>query len=171
LEAALRVLADLSDDGRLSRAEGIPALAGLIGAQYSDGGFSESLRVQALAAWALGEAAASGTRLPWIPEATLKAAEYLNFLRLSRGSQRSADDALADAILELLRERGQTVDATREDGAVERCADPGESLNRMRTSLDPSVARLIDRIVRSLPPPRSSCLDEKPGRIPVSPAR
>ncbi|HEY3176276.1 MAG TPA: VIT domain-containing protein [Candidatus Polarisedimenticolia bacterium] len=85
-EASLRILADLADDGRLSRTEGLPALAGLVAAQGPAGRFSDTVRTQALAAWALAEAAAAEPRLHWVPEAARAAASYLESLRPAPGA-------------------------------------------------------------------------------------
>ena len=65
---ALHVLADLADDGALSRAEGIPALAGLLAAQYADGGWSSRT---ARRRWPPGPCPGprrSSSGPPWLPE-------------------------------------------------------------------------------------------------------
>ncbi len=66
---SLRILADLADDGRLSRAEGLPALAALLAIQHADGRFCVQPRTNALATWALAECAALEPGLPWVREA------------------------------------------------------------------------------------------------------
>jgi hypothetical protein len=77
LEAALRVLADLAEDGRLSPAEGIPALAALLAAQSPSGAVARDLRLQAVATWALAEAAAALPDESWVREADARATDYL----------------------------------------------------------------------------------------------
>jgi len=72
LDAAVRVLADLSDDGKLSRAEGTPALAAILGALTPEGAISADLTVQSLGTWALAEAARAHPRDPWVRTAARK---------------------------------------------------------------------------------------------------
>lgn len=71
--SAIRVLADLAEDGRLTPSEGKPALAALLGAQTPSGAIAEDTRTQALAAWALAEAAEAAPRDPWVRSAADKA--------------------------------------------------------------------------------------------------
>lgn len=142
-EAALRVLADLADDGRLSRSEGMPALAGLLGAQYSDGGFSASIRVQSLATWALTTAAASEPGLRWLPEAARDAALFLMRMRSPCDSMEPAYRDLADGII------GMAPVSALQGGAltIGRCVDARPLLELVRHDLDASRERLVDRIL------------------------
>ncbi|MBI3448639.1 MAG: VWA domain-containing protein [Acidobacteria bacterium] len=146
-EAALHVLADLADDGRLSRSEGLPALAGLLGAQYSDGGFSLSLRAQALATWALVAAATSEPRLPWLPAAVRRAADFLNALRAASEAIDPIDDAWVDSILGRVRASGLAGESSVSVDGSGRCQDPRPSLERVGRDVGPTGARLIERIL------------------------
>ena len=85
LDTAFRVLADLADDGRLSKSEGAPALAALLAAQQPSGAIAENLAVQAIATWALAEAAIGDPGDPRIAQARQKALDELV------GRARSAD--------------------------------------------------------------------------------
>ena len=77
LDAAFRILADLSDDGRISPAEGRPALAALLAAQQSDGRLDWEVGVQAVATWALAEAALALPEDSRVREAREKALGFL----------------------------------------------------------------------------------------------
>ena len=77
LDAALRVLADLADDGKISPAEGRPALAALLAEQRSDGSIAHDLGVHAVATWALAEAALALPPEPLVKNARAKALEFL----------------------------------------------------------------------------------------------
>jgi len=77
LDAALRLLADLAEDGRLSPSEGRPALAALLAAQTPEGAVAHDVRVQAISTWALAEAAAALPEDPWVEAASGKAIAYL----------------------------------------------------------------------------------------------
>jgi Ca-activated chloride channel family protein len=77
LDTAFRVLADLADDGKLSPAEGRPALAALLAAQLGSGAIAQDLEVHAVATWALAEAASSTPSDPWVAQARTKAVDYL----------------------------------------------------------------------------------------------
>jgi hypothetical protein len=81
-ELSLRVLAELADARELSRASGLPALAGLLAVQYADGGFTAEPQTQAMAAWALAEVAARYPELPWVSYAARRASEFLVRLML-----------------------------------------------------------------------------------------
>ena len=85
LDTAFRVLADLADDGRLSSAEGKPALAALLAAQRGSGAISESVAVHTVATWALAEAARDLPDDAWVRDAQKKAADYLIQLRQPTG--------------------------------------------------------------------------------------
>lgn len=76
-DAALRVLADLAEDGALSPSAGKPALAALLAAQRKGGAISDDLRVHALATWALAEAAVRCKDEPWVARASKEAASHL----------------------------------------------------------------------------------------------
>jgi Ca-activated chloride channel family protein len=89
LLAAIRVLSDLAEDGRLSPAQGRPALAALLGAQLPSGALAEDSVVQAFAAWALAEAAQALPRDPWVREAADRAAADL----VSQGESKSVAPA------------------------------------------------------------------------------
>lgn len=77
LEAAIRVLADLAEDGRLSPAEGRPALAALLAAQREDGALASAAGVHAIATWGLAEAAGAMPDDPWVRGAAEKATAHL----------------------------------------------------------------------------------------------
>ena len=77
LDTAFRVLADLADDGKLSRAEGTPALAALIAAQQPSGAIADDVAVHAVATWALAEAAIHDSTDAGIANARTKALGYL----------------------------------------------------------------------------------------------
>jgi len=57
LDAALRVLADLAEDGKLSPSDGQPALEALLAWRMPSGALSEDPATHAIATWALSEAA------------------------------------------------------------------------------------------------------------------
>jgi Ca-activated chloride channel family protein len=76
-EAAFRVLADLADDGKLSPAEGKPALAALLAAQAKSGAIAQDVGTHAIATWALAAAAKAAPKEPWIAAARTKALDYL----------------------------------------------------------------------------------------------
>jgi Ca-activated chloride channel family protein len=76
-EAAVRLLADLADDGVMTTSEGRPALAALLGAQIPSGAIARDVTTQALATWALAEAAAATPKDPWLATAASKAADAL----------------------------------------------------------------------------------------------
>jgi hypothetical protein len=77
LDAAFRVLADLADDGKLSPAEGTPALAALLAAQRRSGAIADDIAVHAIATWALAEAATAEPANKWLVPARDKALDYL----------------------------------------------------------------------------------------------
>ena len=85
-DAALRVLADLAEDGRLSPSGGTPSLAALLAAQRKGGAISDDVGVHALATWALAEAAVRGKDEPWLLRAAKDAAAHLEAVA------RDADD-------------------------------------------------------------------------------
>ena len=85
LDTAFRVLADLADDGKLSRAEGTPALAALIAAQQPSGAIADDVAVHAVATWALAEAAINDPTDSRIANARTKARDYLVGLALPGG--------------------------------------------------------------------------------------
>jgi Ca-activated chloride channel family protein len=80
LDVAFRLLADLADDGKLSAAEGRPALAALLAAQRGSGAIASDVAVHAIATWALAEAAVVLTDDPWVVAARTKAVDYLSGL-------------------------------------------------------------------------------------------
>jgi len=77
LDTAFRVLADLADDGKLGKAEGVPALAALLAAQQTSGALAHDVAVHAVATWALAEAAILEPGDARIIPARAKALEYL----------------------------------------------------------------------------------------------
>ncbi len=77
LDTAFRVLADLADDGKLSKSEGIPALAALLAAQHSSGAIAQDVAVHAVATWALAEAAVAAPGDASLANAKTKALDYL----------------------------------------------------------------------------------------------
>jgi Ca-activated chloride channel family protein len=77
LDVAFRVLADLADDGKLSPAEGRPALAALLAAQRGSGAIADDVAVHAVATWALAEAAIVVPDDRWVVAARTKALDYL----------------------------------------------------------------------------------------------
>jgi Ca-activated chloride channel family protein len=85
LDAAFRVLADLAYDGKLSASEGRPALAALLAAQRPSGVISGDVATQAVAAWALAEAAAALPNDRWVTKAKTKAIDYLASIKLVNG--------------------------------------------------------------------------------------
>jgi hypothetical protein len=85
LDAAFRLLADLADDGKLSAAEGRPALAALLAAQRSSGVIADDVAVHAVATWALAEAAMVLRDDPWVVAARTKALDYLAGLAQAGG--------------------------------------------------------------------------------------
>ena len=114
LDAALRVLADLADDGKLSASEGRPALASLLGAQRRTGAVSVDVVAQSIASWALAEAAVRLPSDPWVAEASRKATDYLTQLGRpegwpSRPGAEVAEAATSWARLVLARLRPEVV--------------------------------------------------------------
>jgi hypothetical protein len=85
LATSFRVLADLADDGKLSPADGRPALAALLAAQRGSGAIAEDVEVHAVAAWALAEAASITPSDPWVTQAKTKAVDYLVKLAQPKG--------------------------------------------------------------------------------------
>jgi Ca-activated chloride channel family protein len=85
LDAAFRVLADLADDGTLTAAEGVPALTALLAAQRPSGAIAVDVKVQAIATWAIAEAAAAMPRDPWVASARTKAVDFLAGSRSGTG--------------------------------------------------------------------------------------
>ena len=77
METAFRLLADIADDGKLSAAEGKPALAAILAAQRKTGALSEQIVAHAVATWALGEAAAITPGNKALLDARDKATRYL----------------------------------------------------------------------------------------------
>jgi Ca-activated chloride channel family protein len=77
LDVAFRLLADLADDGKLSAAEGRPALAALLAAQRGSGAIADDVTVHAVATWALAEAANVLPDDAWVVAARTKAVDYL----------------------------------------------------------------------------------------------
>jgi hypothetical protein len=94
-ELAFRVLADLSDDGKLTTAGGKPALAALLGTQLQDGTIAEDVSTHAVATWALIEAATAMPNDAWIATARDKAVDLLAALASPAGWPRS-DGGKAD---------------------------------------------------------------------------
>jgi Ca-activated chloride channel family protein len=82
-EAAFRVLADLADDGKLSPAEGKPALAALLAAQAKIGAIANDIATHAIATWALAAAAKAVPTEPWIAAARTRALDYLVTMKTS----------------------------------------------------------------------------------------
>jgi Ca-activated chloride channel family protein len=76
-DAAFGVLADLAIDGKLSKAEGKPALAELLAAQKPSGAIAENVATHAIATWALAEAASAKPGDASIAAARTKAIAYL----------------------------------------------------------------------------------------------
>jgi len=94
LDTAFRVLADLADDGKLSKAEGKPALAALLAAQQPSGAIALDVAVHAVATWALAEAAISDPSDPKIAQARTKALDYLVGLAQPKGWPAWPGDAI-----------------------------------------------------------------------------
>lgn len=82
---AFRVLADLADDGKLSQAEGLPALAALLAAQRESGAVATDVTVHAIATWALVEASRHARGDAWVMQASIKAVDYLANLAYPEG--------------------------------------------------------------------------------------
>jgi len=98
LDLSFRLLADLADDGKLSAAEGRPALAALLAAQRGSGAIADDVAVHAIATWALAEAAIVAPGDPWVAEARTKALDYLAGLAQPSGwPVRPGDVVDADA--------------------------------------------------------------------------
>jgi Ca-activated chloride channel family protein len=94
VQASLRVLADLADDGVLSSAEGRPGLAAILGTQDQDGLVASDPAAHVVAAWALAEAAAALPDDPWIAAAAEKALSRLDRSRAASALRRLADVSL-----------------------------------------------------------------------------
>ncbi len=82
---AFRVLADLADDGRLSPADGKPALAALLAAQNRSGAVARDTVTNAIATWAFAEAERALPAEPWIASARAKAVRQLAAIALAEG--------------------------------------------------------------------------------------
>jgi len=91
-EAAFRVLADLAEDGKLSSAEGKPALAALLAAQHSSGAIASDAGVHAIGTWALAEAAINAPGDAPLAQARDKALNEL--VRIARSGGPLDDDAV-----------------------------------------------------------------------------
>jgi hypothetical protein len=128
-EAALRVLADLA--------------AGLLAAQATNGRFSGSVRTQALATWALRQAASREPRLRWVPEAARAAARYLETL--------SAGSAPEEAAARLVRVALSGIRAGPPDSAL--ALDTEGALREIQAGAgkEDAASRLASRILRRLP--------------------
>ncbi len=141
LELSLSILADILDDGKLSRSEGLPALAGLLAIQYSDGAFTLSIKEQAIAAWALAEVARAQPDLPWIAEAARRAREFLETNRLDDGTWPSIaggerDDAEASRWARL------AIDAASRTPILH--APLKEDLRELRPEREASIDRILE---------------------------
>ena len=94
LDTAFRVLADLADDGKLSKAEGKPALAALLAAQQPSGALSYDVAAHAIATWALAEAAINDPKDARVAHAKTKALDYLVALAQPKGWPAWPGDAI-----------------------------------------------------------------------------
>jgi len=113
-EAALRVLADLADDGHLTASEGRPALAALLAAQQPSGAVAADVPVHVLATWALAEAAAALPGDPWVAKARAKAIEYLAGLAKA-GTLPGRETPFALLVLDSFDSAGRHVPASQAD--------------------------------------------------------
>ncbi len=147
VEPALRVLADLSTDRRLSRAEGVPALVGLLGAQDPQGRIGRSLTEHALATWALVEAARSYPDLPWLQQATQAAVAELRAAGYGHGEWPAVRGARADRFTSELAKLVLAVAGVRSDGSAP--ANP-QQVSTSLSDLKGTQARLGERIVAGL---------------------
>ena len=94
------MLADLADDGRLSPAEGKPALAALLAAQIRDGAIAQDVATHAMATWALAESARALPNDAWVGAASTKAVDHLASLASRDGWPKRPDGKpSADATL------------------------------------------------------------------------
>ncbi len=159
---ALRILADLADDRRLSRAEGLPALAALLVIQSADGRFSGRHRTNALATWALAESAALEPELPWVREALARAASAWESVAATEGSSETpgavppvgrAGPWTRLALAALASCRGQAPDPARPDEKQRIAGEARASevdLNGLLGDLDVLADPLIDRLVERI---------------------
>ena len=113
-EAALRVLADLADDGHLTASEGRTALAALLAAQQPSGAVAADVPVHVLATWALAEAAAALPGDPWVAKARAKAIEYLAGLAKA-GTLPGRETPFALLVLDSFDSAGRHVPASQAD--------------------------------------------------------
>jgi hypothetical protein len=161
IDASLRVLADVAEDGRLSAAEGIPAVAALLAGQTVDGAISYELRIHALATWALAEAAAAMPEDPWIREATELAERYLFENATQEGWPRTPGGEMdAEATRWCLLVAGW-IRPDRTPEVVSPPTDPSGAYGRLQVALaaartgtavePPSGRRPFDRLVRAVP--------------------
>ncbi|HET9480279.1 MAG TPA: VIT domain-containing protein [Candidatus Polarisedimenticolia bacterium] len=184
-QAALRVLADLADPvrhfdpadpagqadqvepaeragaGRLSRSEGLPALAALVSVQRPGGLVSPFVRAQSLAVWALARAAATEPRLPWVRASARAAAVSLRRMRLESGGWPvhvgGPEDADATRAAELALSIAENCEPGRGGAPVPGAAGPAPRADALhaRAQIDadvsrsPAAAALARRIVRS----------------------
>lgn len=143
-EAALRVLADLLDNGRLSRSEGLPALAALVATQRVDGSFSSDPATDALATWALAEVAAALPDLPWVAEASRLAGEIW---RDEVGTEAAGDPAKAGPWETLALAVANRCGPSVAQGGSESRVDLRARLESLGGAPDGLAARLRARIL------------------------
>lgn len=160
LDAALRVLADLADDGKLSPSEGKPALAALLGAQRRSGAIADDVAVHAIATWALAEAAEALPRDPWVASARKMALDYLVASKSGSGwpARRDGDvDAEATRWARLVLSR---LSPTVVAGTVSPAGEASASYARLHNALATGTSRVsyatpvghsaFDRLVASI---------------------
>ena len=132
-ELAIRVLADLADDGRLSPADGGPALAALLAVMETDGTLATDPVAQALGTWALVEAAVAMPDQTWVVQAAGRARQHLALAK--------ADGDVVNAIRSWLAREGNVEE--RRASATERLGKLGASDAGQRLATSLAAGRLL----------------------------
>jgi Ca-activated chloride channel family protein len=161
IDASLRVLADLAEDGRLSAAEGIPSLAAILAGQMTGGAISRELRVHAVATWALAEAAAALPEDPWVREAAALSQRYLfenatpaGWPSMSEGEMDAESTRWCLLVAGWIgpdRVPEVALPPSDPDGAYERLQEALEAVRTGTAIEPPSGRRPFDRLVRAIP--------------------
>jgi len=148
IEPALRVLADLALDRRLSRAEGVPAVVGLLATQDARSRLGTSLVEHALATWALAEAASAYPEVPWLARATEAAAAELRAAAYEGDEWPAVRGAAVDSLTSALARL-----ALRSAGAPSRDPEPSDLRaidSGLRELAGGKLGRLLTRLLAGL---------------------
>ena len=147
LEPALRVLADVADDGKLSPADGIPATAALLAMQSRSGALSRDVGLHAIGAWALAEAAIALPDDPWVAAGAARAFGYLAELLVTMDGDRRLANGLSGPTSDLCMALFSAYDWQAAAGNTAPLTDFLAGLRESAGGLSPAVTRALDRFV------------------------